>query len=98
MSKGLLIRLLICIFILGGFLYTYIDKQNDLTELKMEIPKLADSFHLLEEKNTHLSLEIERIENPARLIELLRQKEYSHLRYPYVDEVVIVKEESNEGT
>ncbi len=64
----------------------------------MEIPKLADSFHLLEEENTHLSLEIERFESPARLMELLRQKEYSHLRYPYVDEVVIVKEGSNEGT
>ena len=98
MSKGLLIRLLICIFLLGFFLYTYIDKQNALTELKMEIPRLADSFHLLEEENTHLSLEIERFESPSCLMELLRQKEYSHLRYPYVDEVVIVKEESNEGT
>jgi len=95
-SKGLLIRLLLCIFILGIFLYTYIDKQNDLTELKMEIPKLTESLHFLEEENAHLSLEIERIESPAKLIKLLRQKEYSHLRYPYVDEVVVVKEGLNE--
>lgn len=93
MSKGLLIRLLICIFILGGFLYTYIDKQNDLTELKMEIPKLVKSLKQLEEENAHLSLEIEQIESPDRLIKLLRQKEYSHLRYPYVDEVVVIDKE-----
>ncbi|QVL58403.1 MAG: hypothetical protein KFB93_08630 [Simkaniaceae bacterium] len=92
-SKGLLIRLLICIFILGGFLYTYIDKQNDLTELKMEIPKLVKSLKQLEEENAHLSLEIEQIESPDRLIKLLRQKEYSHLRYPYVDEVVVIDKE-----
>lgn len=95
MSKGLLIRLLICVFILGGFLYTYIDRQNDLTELKMEIPKLAKSLKQLEEENAHLYLEIERLESPDRLIKLLRQKEYSHLRYPYVDEIVKVDRESS---
>lgn len=95
MSKGLLIRLLICVFILGGFLYTYIDRQNDLTELKMEIPKLAKSLKQLEEENAHLSLEIERLESPDRLIKLLRQKEYSHLRYPYVDEIFKVDRESS---
>lgn len=93
MSKGLLIRLLICIFILGGFLYTYIDKQNDLTELKMEIPKLVKSLKQLEEENAHRSLEIEQLESPDRLIKLLRQQEYSHLRYPYIDEVVVIEKE-----
>jgi len=90
-NKGLLVRLLICIFALGGFLYTYIDKQNDLTELKMEIPELTQVLRILEEENGQLSLEIERLENPSRLIELLRQKEYSHLRYPCVNEVVVLK-------
>ncbi|WP_316358832.1 hypothetical protein [Candidatus Neptunichlamydia sp. REUL1] len=91
MNRGLLLRLLICIFALGGFLYTYIDKQNDLTELKMEIPELAKQLRSLEEENDQLCLEIERLENPSHLIELLREKEYSHLGYPYVNEVVVLK-------
>ena len=91
MNRGLLFRFLICIFALGGFLYTYIDKQNDLTELKMEIPELTKQLKSLEEANDQLCLEIERLENPSRLIELLREKEYSHLRYPYVNEVVVLK-------
>lgn len=91
MNRGLLFRLLICIFALGGFLYAYIDKQNDLTELKMEIPELAKQLRNLEEGNNQLSLEVERLENPSHLIELLREKEYSHLRYPYVNEVVVIK-------
>ena len=91
MNRGLLFRLLICIFSLGGFLYTYIDKQNDLTELKMEIPELAKQLRNLEEENGQLSLEIERLENPSCLIKRLREKEYSHLHYPYVNEVVVLK-------
>lgn len=61
----------------------------------MEIPKLAKSLKQLEEENAHLSLEIERLESPDRLIKLLRQKEYSHLRYPYVDEIFKVDRESS---
>ena len=95
MSKALLIRLLICIFVTGGLLYTYIDKQNALTELKMEIPKLARACYRLEEENAHLLYEIEKKENPAHLIELLRRQEFSHLRYPYIDEVIVIKDERN---
>ncbi|MCB1106793.1 MAG: hypothetical protein KDK76_01695 [Chlamydiia bacterium] len=91
MNLGLLVRLLICVFALGGFLYTYIDKQNDLTELKMEVPELMRTLHILEEENSQLSLEIESLENPSRLIALLREKEYSHLHYPYVNEVMVLK-------
>lgn len=95
MSKDLLVRLLICIFMTGGLLYAYIDKQNTLTELKMEIPKLSRACYQLEEENAHLLYEIEMKESPAHLIELLRKQEYSHLRYPYVDEVIVIKNEKN---
>ena len=91
MNKGLLIRLLICIFFLEGCLYTYIDKQNDLTELKLEIPKLLQSLKELEEENDYLSMEIQQFENPDRLIKLLRKKEYSHLQYPYIDEIIYIQ-------
>ncbi len=88
MNQGLLVRLLICIVVLGVALYNYIDRQNDLTALKMAIPGLVDTVRSLEEENAQLSLEIEQLENPTRLIKLLRQKEYSHLHYPYADEVM----------
>lgn len=93
MTQGLLIRLLICIFVLGGLLYLYIDKQNDLTELKIQIPKLVRSLRVIEEENTQLRYEIEKLENPQRLIDLLRQPEFSHLKHPLVNEVVMVYED-----
>lgn len=91
MNRGLLLRLLICILAIGGFLYTYIDKQNDLTELKIKVPELAAKLRTLEEDNAQLSLEIERLENPTRLIALLKEKEYSHLHYPYLNEVMVIE-------
>ena len=93
MTQGLLIRLLICIFALGGLLYLYIDKQNDLTELKIQIPKLVRSLRVIEEANTQLRYEIEKLENPQYLIDLLRQPEFSHLKHPLVNEVVMIYED-----
>ena len=90
MTQGLLFRLLICIFVLGGLLYLYVDKQNDLTELKMQVPKLVRQLRELEEENAQLTFEIERLENPERLMELIRQPEYSHLKQPFVNEVVVI--------
>lgn len=90
MNRGLLVRLLICVFAALGCLYTYIDKLNALTELKIALPALSEELRVLQEKNAQMLLIIERFENPSRLIALLREKEFSHLRYPYAHEVVVI--------
>jgi len=81
-SHRLLIRLLLCIFISAFLLYSYIDKLNDITELKIEIPKLAEEVQVLREENSALSLQIEELENPKSLIQKMRQPEFSHLHQP----------------
>lgn len=81
-SRRLLIRLLLCILFSAFLLYSYIDKLNDITELKIEIPKLAEEVQVLREENAALILQIEKIENPQSLMEKMRQPEYSHLREP----------------
>ena len=73
MTQGLLYRILICIFLIGGLFYLYVDKQNDLTELKIKIPKLVRALRILEEENKTLKFEIEKQENPEDLTKLLRQ-------------------------
>ena len=93
MNRGLFVRLLICTGYLGTLFYTYIDRQNGLTELKMEIPRLVKRVDMLEEENALLTYEIEKKESPSYLLELLRTKEFSHLRYPYINDVVVVKGE-----
>ena len=47
----ILIRLLICISCEGLVLYKYIDKLNELTELRLSIPILAREVKEIHEQN-----------------------------------------------
>lgn len=87
---GLTIRLMICIFFAGLMLYLYIDKLNDMTELQLSIPLLAKEVQDIQEKNLELRYEIERFESPLHLMELARKPELGYLKYPSLDEVLIL--------
>lgn len=93
MSYRLLIRLLLCIFTSAFLLYSYIDKLNEIIELKIEIPKLDKEMAALREKNQALILQIEAIESPRFLIEKSRLPEYSGLKQPSRSKVQIIEVE-----
>ena len=92
MYKGPLIRLLLCIGIGGVFLYSYIDKQNSVTLLRLSIPILAKEIKNLKEENTHLQYEIDLFESPEHLIQLARNSEFSHLKSPMLKEIITMQE------
>lgn len=87
-------RAILCILFFGFSLYSYVDKQNELTSLKLQIPRVAKELKRVEETNARLTYEIDQFENPEHLMELARQKAFSHLKYPCLQEVLTV----NEGT
>jgi len=90
MTLPTLIRLLLCIFLFGGSLFLYLSQGNALTELRIELPDLWEELAQLEEQNARLSYEIDQLESPARLMQLARQPEFSHLVHPLLDEVVVL--------
>lgn len=83
-------RILACIFFAGLTVFAYIDKQNQLTELRLKLPALAKEVRSIQEENNRLKYEIESFESPIHLMELLRKPEFSHLRYPYVRDIIIL--------
>ena len=89
---GLIIRLWICICFSGLLLYKYIDKSNELTELQLTIPMLAKEVKEIREGNLELQYEIEQFESPIHLMELARKPEFGHLKYPSLDEVIMLPE------
>ncbi len=89
---GLLIRLLLCISFAGLALYKYIDKLNELTELRLSIPVLTREVKEIHEKNLELQYAIEHFESPGHLMELARRPEFGHLRYPSTREVILLPE------
>jgi hypothetical protein len=86
----LVIRLYVCIITAGLTLYAYIEKQNELTELRLAIPALAKEVKTLNEENTRLTYAIEQFESPILLMETMRKAEYSHLKYPYLNEEIFL--------
>lgn len=91
MNFGLLFRVFLCISLFGGFLYAYIEKQNAITKLRLEIPVLSKKVEILAQENIRYKFEIEQFENPLNLMELARKPEYSHLKHPLLNEIITVE-------
>ncbi len=90
---ALLIRIFFCIFLFGFFLYLFIDHQNDLTQLRKELPLAERELQRVEEDNMALQYNIEQFESPQHLLELAQLPEFQHLHYPYADDVKVVSGE-----
>ncbi len=95
MRKIFFLQVLVCAFSCGGVLYAYVQKQNDLIKVRIELPKLAREVRLLEELNSRLRYEIERFENPRHLMSLAKRPEFSHLKHPLMGEIFVLQ--SSEG-
>lgn len=91
---GLFIRLFICIAFAGLLLYKYIDKLNELTELRLSIPILKREVKDISEKNLELQYMIDSFESPVHLMELARKPEFGYLKYPSLNDVVFLPENS----
>lgn len=91
-----LIRAFVCIIAAGFTLFAYIEKQNELTELRLAIPQLTKEVATLREDNVRLKYEIERFESPLHMMELMRSPEFSHLKFPYIDQEIFIPVEPHE--
>ncbi|MFA6119355.1 MAG: hypothetical protein WCT85_02000 [Parachlamydiales bacterium] len=92
MNKSGTFKILICLFAFAMCLYSYIEKQNEVTSLKIEIPKVAKEIDNLKEEIKKMQYEVEVFENPAYLMQLIRQPEFSHLKHPFVEDVLNIPE------
>jgi len=90
------LKLFICLFSLGGCLYAYLEEQNELMKLRMEIPKIGQDLKEISEENRRLEFEIESFENPRHLMELVLQNEYSHLKHPLISDIVLLPQEKRQ--
>ncbi len=87
-DRGVLLRIFLCVICAGLLLYSYIDAQNGLTRLRLQIPVLMKDIRVLKEDNTHLRYEIELFESPQHLLELASHSEFGHLKQPLLKEVI----------
>lgn len=90
MRNLIVIKVALCLLSSSGVLYAYLQQQNELTKLKIDIPKLAKEVRMLDETNTRLRYEIEQFENPENLLIIAKRPEFGHLRYPVLGEILVM--------
>jgi hypothetical protein len=79
-----------CLAIAGFLLFLHISRLNDLTRLQLQIPKKEKEVFALKEEIRHLQYRIGQFHDPKHLMELLHQKEYSHLQFPQQTDVTTI--------
>jgi len=92
MQTNILYRLGLCLFVFGICLFSYLDKRNDLTQKRMHLPALQKEVIALKEQIKKLQYEVEQFESPTHLMELARLPEYSHLKHPFVRDILTAPE------
>lgn len=92
MISSIFLRLLACLTVFSVSIYSYLDKQNGCTELKMHLPKLTKEIRAIREVNAGLQYQIECFESPQNLLALAGDPQYAHLKFPLTEEVLTVKE------
>lgn len=91
-----LLKIFICFLAASLCIYVYMNKLNEMTEVRLKIPVLKKELKEIKEENMRLQYEIERFESPLHLMELSRKSEFSHLKYPFVDEVMLIEYDENQ--
>jgi hypothetical protein len=100
---GFMLRLFACIFAANWTIYMLIEKHNELVEVSLALPVLEKEVKKIEEENKRLKYEIERFESPIHLMELARKPQFSHLKFPYNRDILIlpasppIKQETPDG-
>lgn len=90
MSLGFFLRIMVCLAAVGTCLFIYIDALNNVTEMRLAVPDLAKEVRDIQEENYRLHYEIDNFESPLHLMELARKPEFSHLKHPYINSILIV--------
>lgn len=92
MNKSLILKITICLFVFALCLFSYIEKQNELTSLKIKLPQVAMEIEDLQERIKKMKYEVDSFENPNYLMDLVRKPQFSHLKHPFVEDVLMLPE------
>lgn len=92
MNRSIFFRIMVCIVFLGLCLYSYLNVQNEITQLRLALPRLLDEVRQLDEENTRLQYEIQAFESPENLMKLAKLAPFAHLTFPTHQQVLTLKQ------
>lgn len=86
----MLVRLGVCVAVFGWALFSYLDEHHTLAQVKVQLPALEKRLAVIREENRLMRCELEELENPSRLIELVHRPEFGYLKHPLLREILTV--------
>lgn len=92
MKKRIFFQLLFCFTVFSLCIYFYLEKQNYLTHLRIEIPKTYSCLQEMKEEMAKCEYEMDQWESPARLMQLASSPQFTHLSHPYADHILVLAE------
>ncbi len=58
----------------------------------MHLPKIAKEIEAINQENAQLQYQIVCFESPDHLLQLAKDRDYAHLKFPFIQDVLTVKE------
>ena len=90
--KALLVNSTLALAIGAYSLFSYLEVQNEVTHLKIQLPEIEKEIQLIREESRRLTFEIDQFQSPSHLIELAHRPEMGHLKHPLLQEILTVPE------
>jgi hypothetical protein len=94
MKKGrtTIIQIFTCLIAISACWFSYLEKQNELTELRLYAPRLVQEIKGIREKNTQLKYQIQQLESPENLMKLACDAKFHHLKHPFEKDILVLQE------
>lgn len=96
MKRKWLLKLTVCIAACAYAGYGQIEEQNQVTAMRMQIPRLQQEITAIEEEIERLRFDLDTFENPSNLMMMAKHSEFSHLRFPYHEDVLVLQADVEE--
>ena len=91
-GKATIVQIFTCLIAVSACWFSYLEKQNELTELRLYAPKLVQEIKGIREKNTQLKYQIQQLESPENLMKLSSEARFNHLKHPLGKDILVLQE------
>lgn len=72
-------RFSLLLVLMGASLYSYIDRENNLTKAELMLAPVCREVGEMEEQNAAMRYQLSRFEAPSHLFQIAREAPYGHL-------------------
>ncbi len=90
MKKKWMIKLVVCVIAVATVSYEHLYEINQLTAKRMMIPSLEQEIALMNEEIDEVNFAFQTVENPIKLLKIAKNPDYSGLKFPLEEDLVIL--------